>query len=570
MSSMSQLRKRDMANSICENLESRYCCAAEMPYLPNVVEPNDGIEISLWDFDKGGEGIAYHDTTPANLGRSIRPREGVDIYERSFDDGVNLTPYVGATAPGEWLNYTIHVVKSGNYLLQFGALSEGGLVKSGAVTHLNVDGRDISGPLVEDRFQLTLNHPVKLSRGKHVVRLTFDQANPDGNCGLWSDLSITPYPHLLSPVQIQPDLSFGPGGSTLIPEPDGFTDTQKLVASGSSLYLIGSGVRRIDSNGHLDTSFGDHGFLAGDPNVSDWDVTSNGKLISVGAQELSTGAWSLTLRRYTSEGIVDTTFGTRGSVNTTYRTFSFEIQGSLVQPDGKVLVFAGIFRGPTANAAVFRFNADGTPDQTFARGYYFHVPNGDSGPTITNPKIAANGDIYLPIDSNQRRKNIHVLRLNSHGIRDQRYLVHLSRSLIDLKLEQPGSAVVVTGDENDPIQTRVTRLTGSGAIDNRFGSRGSVTVDAANLQLFASIEEDNRGRIFVLQPGGRLGDFDLSEFDKSGKLLAQKTGYLGISPGNYSQPSVSIGSSRFATIAIPDIDALDGTHYTYIARYLLR
>ncbi len=88
-------------------------------------------------YDMGGEGIAYHDADTINSGsgnlnpidgsylHDFRAQEAVDI---SFtkDQGVDNNPfdrvkpkmkqlYVGWTQPGEWLNYTIRVNKSGVY-----------------------------------------------------------------------------------------------------------------------------------------------------------------------------------------------------------------------------------------------------------------------------------------------------------------------------------------------------------------------------------------------------------------------------------------------------------------------
>lgn len=60
-------------------------------------------------YDTGGEGIAYHDTEPENLGTGSREDEGVDTEPN--DGGENI----GWLAAGEWLEYTIEVEKSGLY-----------------------------------------------------------------------------------------------------------------------------------------------------------------------------------------------------------------------------------------------------------------------------------------------------------------------------------------------------------------------------------------------------------------------------------------------------------------------
>ena len=109
-----------------------------IPRIPGI------IQASLYDL--GGEGVAYHDTTPQNEGSgglntqaehqrphasaylwSFRRDEGVDIsYVKDIADlnHANLvTPhidqlYIGWTADGEWTNYTVDVKKAGKYRIK--------------------------------------------------------------------------------------------------------------------------------------------------------------------------------------------------------------------------------------------------------------------------------------------------------------------------------------------------------------------------------------------------------------------------------------------------------------------
>ena len=59
--------------------------------LPGIVQAED--------YDDGGEGSAYHDTEPENLGGAYRLQEGVDIQSLE-EGGLN----VGWARAGEWLN----------------------------------------------------------------------------------------------------------------------------------------------------------------------------------------------------------------------------------------------------------------------------------------------------------------------------------------------------------------------------------------------------------------------------------------------------------------------------------
>src|SRR5207302_1518276 len=62
--------------------------------------------IEFENFDIGGEGVAYHDTTANNEGLKFRTGDGVDI-ESTTDTGGGYD--VGYAHTGEWMGYTVNV-----------------------------------------------------------------------------------------------------------------------------------------------------------------------------------------------------------------------------------------------------------------------------------------------------------------------------------------------------------------------------------------------------------------------------------------------------------------------------
>jgi hypothetical protein len=89
-------------------------------------------------YDLGGEGVAYHDTTPKNEGsgglnpadgtylNEFRMNESVDTSYTKFHDTIDNNPYnivvpdenqlyVGWTQPGEWFNITVDAAHAGDY-----------------------------------------------------------------------------------------------------------------------------------------------------------------------------------------------------------------------------------------------------------------------------------------------------------------------------------------------------------------------------------------------------------------------------------------------------------------------
>src|SRR5439155_9639927 len=65
------------------------------------------------NFDRGGEGVAYHDNVPGNAGGQYRTSEDVDIIASSDSAGGGYV--VNNFETGEWLAYTINVANSTIY-----------------------------------------------------------------------------------------------------------------------------------------------------------------------------------------------------------------------------------------------------------------------------------------------------------------------------------------------------------------------------------------------------------------------------------------------------------------------
>jgi endonuclease/exonuclease/phosphatase family metal-dependent hydrolase len=121
------------------------------------------------NFDNGGEGVAYHDTTPGNAGGQYRNTD-VDI-QASSEGGYN----VGWTAAGEWLNYTADVASAGAYNVQLRVAStRGGTMHVGFNAASNVwSAVDI--PNTGDwQTYTTVTVPVSLGAGVQQMTLLFD------------------------------------------------------------------------------------------------------------------------------------------------------------------------------------------------------------------------------------------------------------------------------------------------------------------------------------------------------------------------------------------------------------
>lgn len=145
-------------------------------------------------YDVGGEGVAYHDTTPFNHGSgSLNPADGSFLNEFRMNENVDISYmkpdfdatdenlvqppmemlYVGWTAVGEWQRYTVNVKKDGIYGIDILYSAE-----RGGKLQLDLDDE----PITEAVALPITHHPhhwnqvcnwaeVSLTAGLHVLTL---------------------------------------------------------------------------------------------------------------------------------------------------------------------------------------------------------------------------------------------------------------------------------------------------------------------------------------------------------------------------------------------------------------
>lgn len=136
--------------------------------------------IQAEDFDEGGEGISYHDTTEGrggnsetnaydNVYRSLSTGKDVDIREK------DKTYYIGDTGGGEWLCYTLDVEQDGAYLIETYCVRGN---EGDSKFYLYVDGRMatrvLNAPLNignwTDFSKCVKAEDIQLTQGKHVLK----------------------------------------------------------------------------------------------------------------------------------------------------------------------------------------------------------------------------------------------------------------------------------------------------------------------------------------------------------------------------------------------------------------
>ncbi len=123
------------------------------------------------DFDRGGEGVAYHDNTAANTGGGYRKTDGVDL-EGASEGGYN----VAFLETGEWIEYTVNVTGGpGDYRL----ITRVATPNPGGTFHIEFKGIDGTGRLAVPKtggWQTwsDLTRTVRLQPGLQIMRFVRD------------------------------------------------------------------------------------------------------------------------------------------------------------------------------------------------------------------------------------------------------------------------------------------------------------------------------------------------------------------------------------------------------------
>jgi uncharacterized delta-60 repeat protein len=323
------------------------------------------------------------------------------------------------------------------------------------------------------------------------------------------------------------DSSFGVGGkviTSLSSNGDGIL-TSEFQTDGRivSLSSINNGTNYSDIilsrhtiNGSLDLSFGINGVL--NTNLKSYypihalKIQSDDKILVSGSNDTTGGNFSV--KRFNSDGTIDTTFGNNG---VSLGAYQFLFDSALeIQNDSKILIsgsFFGSMQGDFRDFGVIRLNLDGTLDTTF--GNFGKVIqnialNSDdivySVKTLSDNKIIVSG--YNYIDSNTGNDFV-MMKLNSDGTLDTTFGTD-GKIITDfggsdffpcLALGQ-NDEIFVGGITrimvNNVVKSNISigKYNSDGLIDTSFGINGKVNTQATNPDFSLSISE-----IIVLNDG---------------------------------------------------------------------
>lgn len=196
------------------------------------------------------------------------------------------------------------------------------------------------------------------------------------------------------------DFNFDEATGAVI-QPDG-----RIIVAGTA-RISGSGfsdddfaVVRLNSNGSLDSSFGSNGtvetdFGPGDDSVTKALLQSDGKLLVVGAAENAFGDEDFAIARYDANGDLDTSFGLDGRLTTDFGSGNDGVIDAVLQTDGKILAVGKATVNGNADFGIARYNVNGTLDTNFGNGGKVTTDFGFGGDNAAAVMLQPNGKIIV-------------------------------------------------------------------------------------------------------------------------------------------------------------------------------
>ena len=252
--------------------------------------------------------------------------------------------------------------------------------------------------------------------------------------------------------------------------------------------LVGLPIR--GTTGTLAAEFGDSGvavtdFGMGDDRAYDVVVQPDGGIVVAG-YSFNGAVKNMAVARYTSEGILDTTFNHQG-----YATFSLGSGDSIaraviMQQDGKILVVGSTVDGDN-EVGLVRVNSDGTLDTPFGNGGKLVLAMPGSNETATGVVLGEDGSIFVGgySESSDEETRAMVFKVDQTGVVDTSFgdggvaMVQLPGDHFsnDITLLAEGGILLAgstsTGETRD---LSLIRLTMEGALDTSYQATGEFVI----------------------------------------------------------------------------------------------
>jgi uncharacterized delta-60 repeat protein len=226
-------------------------------------------------------------------------------------------------------------------------------------------------------------------------------------------------------------------------------------------------------------------------------------------------------------GDLDPTFDGDGKVTTDFAGSFDEINGAVLQSDGKIVVVGATVNGGNFDFAIARYNSNGSLDTSFDLDGKASLDFAGDLDQALDVAIQSNGRIVVAGSADIANHNIALVRYLSDGSLDVTFdddgkvttEFGTNGALADSIAIQSNGKIVIAGHTvSTTADFVVARYNTDGSLDTTFGFDGIVTTDFGNR---------DEGNELVIQPDGKIvvagrtaaagfSDFALARFNPDG------------------------------------------------------
>lgn len=279
------------------------------------------------------------------------------------------------------------------------------------------------------------------------------------------------------------------------------------VAGGKFILHSGNKVTRFNENGSLDLSFGNSGFILLN-NYAKVNVQNDGKIIVASINFVYYGDNPLTFQRYTSDGVIDTSFN---PININYSTSNYSVYDILFRSDGKILLCIVKDNNTSHPISINIYNADGSlENNAILDTYSGSYPNSIS--LFPNNKILLN--YFLNGNINLKKFNSDLTVDTSFGTNGNYFFGYQSfNGEKGIYTDNNDKILYLVGTSNNTVQS-FRRLLFDGNLDYSFNGNGIQTLPITN-SIWFSKKVDNS--IFIYS-GDYYNSTQIIKYNLTGSL----------------------------------------------------
>jgi uncharacterized delta-60 repeat protein len=262
-------------------------------------------------------------------------------------------------------------------------------------------------------------------------------------------------------------------------------------------------------------------------------VQSDGKFLSGGFYAYARGT-GFALVRYDTNGALDTTFNKTGIVTTNFSSNNAEIRAMVLQGSGSTekIVASGQAMDNTNTIITARYTSSGVLDSTFGTGGTITdtIPtiNGENVEDLLVHTVALQSDgsivvgaLFSPTSGPQSMALIRYALINSKWQRDTTFGIKGIATISIAGQSSNPNDIVVDADDNIVVagdsdgDLAVVRFTAEGELDTTFGTGGFITESFASTA--SAVALDSEGNIVVSGVASN-GNLLVARFTSTGAL----------------------------------------------------